>query len=180
MPSTNRSRVKNRATSGSFTALPHHLFRATGGKPPPAAVLSPRAHSLLIDIAQQLNGNNNGNLSAAPKVLAPYGRWTSRGTVDAALVELVALGFLEQTRQGGKNRCSLYAVTWLGIDEGPHDAGVNPVPSRLWLAENAPLRDQAWVRRWEDLQSRRKLFPHSGQSFPYIGQVSTESGCMTT
>lgn len=148
MPSTDRVRVKGRRTTGTFTALPHAIFRASGDRPPPVAALGKAARALLVDLCQQLNGGNNGNLSAAPKVLEPYG-WTSRGTLTDALVELVALGFLTQTRQGGRNRCSLYAVAWRGIDAGPHDARADPVPSNLWRPENAHLRDVAFVRRHE-------------------------------
>jgi hypothetical protein len=135
--------------------LPHSIFRSTAERPAPVAALSKTALALLVDLAQQLNGSNNGNIAAAPATLAPYG-WKSRGTVDDALVELVALGFLQPTRQGGRNRCSLYAVTWVGISEGPHDARPDPVPARLWLEEKAHLRDQAFVRRWEKCQARRR------------------------
>lgn len=146
---------KGRKPGGSFTALPHHVFRASGDRPAPAAALSATARALLVDVCQQLNGRNNGNLSAAPKVLAPYG-WTSRGTLDAALVELVAHGFLAPTRQGGRNRCSLFAVTWIGIDEGPHDAKPDPVPSRLWEAGKADQRDPEFRRRWLAICERRR------------------------
>ncbi len=148
MPATDRRRVKGRRDGGSFTALPHHIFRSTPDRPAPAAALSSTARCLLVDICHQLTGSNNGNLAAAPKTLAPYG-WRSRGTVDDGLVELIALGFLQQTRQGGRNRCSLYAVTWRGIDQGPHDMAPDPVPSSLWKPEHAHQRDQRYVERWQ-------------------------------
>jgi hypothetical protein len=147
VPSNDRGRVKGRKGSGSFTQLPHHIFRSAPGRPSPAAALSTSAKCLLVDLCHQYNGKNNGDIAAAPKTLEPYG-WRSRGTVDDALVELVALGFLQQTRQGGRNRCSLYAITWQGIDEGPHDAPPNPVPSNLWKPDNAHLRDEVFLRRW--------------------------------
>ena len=155
MPSRDRGKAKGRRGTSTFAALPHSIFRAQGQTPPPAAALSKTARCFLADVAQQINGKNNGNLSAAPKIMELYG-WTSRGTLDAALVESVALGFLEQTRQGGRNRCSLYAMTWLGIDEGPHDAMPNPVPSNLWKPENAHKRNQAFVARLERLKARRR------------------------
>lgn len=153
MSSTDLGRVKNRKAGGSFTSLPHHVFRSTRGAPPPVAALSKLARLLLVDIAQQLTGKNNGNLAAAPKILEPYG-WRSRGTLDKALVELVALGFLVQTRQGGRNRCSLFGVTWRGIDPGPHDATPDPVPLRLWLPEKEHLRDESFLIRWRMKLSR--------------------------
>jgi len=148
MPTRDRLKAKGRRSEGTFTALPHNVFRRTAKRPAPAAILSTTARCLLVDICQQLNGRNNGDLSAAPKTLAAYG-WKSRGTVDDAIVELVALGFLQQTRQGGRNRCSLFAVTWRGIDEGPHDAKPDPVPSNLWRPDNAHLRDEVFTRRRE-------------------------------
>ncbi|WP_295431920.1 hypothetical protein [uncultured Thiodictyon sp.] len=139
MAARSRSRAKGRSEGGSFAALPHALFRAQGDEPPPVARLSKLARLLLIDIAMQYRGGNNGNLSAAPKILEPYG-WCSRGSIDKAISELVNEGFLQLTRQGGRNRCSLYALTWHGIDEGPHDEKPNPVSSALWKPENAQLR----------------------------------------
>lgn len=154
MPTTDRRKAKARRDSGTFTALPHHIFRGRPGHPAPASILSKAARCLLTDICHQFNGKNNGSLAVSPKVMAPYG-WVSRGSLDDALVELVARGFLEQTRQGGRNKCSLYAVTWLGIDEGPHDAKPNPVPSNLWMEENAHRRGEAFVGRWQKCQERR-------------------------
>lgn len=155
MASKDRSRVKGRKESGSFTALPHAIFRSTAERPAPVAALSKMALALLVDLSQQFTGSNNGDLCAAPKILAPYG-WRSRGTVDDALVELVALGFLVMTRQGGRNRASLFAVTWRGIDPGPHEARPDPVPCHLWKSELAHLRDPGFVRRWEKCQKRRR------------------------
>jgi hypothetical protein len=148
-------KAKGRRNDHTFSAAPHSIFRARGQTPPPAAALGKMARCFLMDLMQQLNGRNNGDLTAAPKVMESYG-WTSRGTLDAVLVECVALGFLEQTRQGGRNRCSLYAVTWKGIDEGPHDAKPDLVPSNLWKPENAHRRDQSFVVRWEKQQTRRR------------------------
>lgn len=158
MAATTRQRAKGRGGS-TFLALPHTLFRASGGKPPPAAMLSEAARALLIDVARQFNGTNNGNLSAAPKIMVPYG-WHSRGMLNDALVECVAQGFLELTRQGGRNRCSLFALTWLGIDEGPHDARRNPVPSQLWKPEHEERRDPLFLRRWQQILKRRGKITH--------------------
>ena len=155
MPTTNRRKAKGRRDRETFTALPHHVFRSTPDHRAPASILSKAARCLLTDICHQFNGKNNGSLAVAPKIMAPYG-WLSRGSLDDALVELVALGFLEQTRQGGRNKASLFAITWKGIDEGAHHAKPNPVPSNLWTEEKAHLRDTAFVRRWQQCQARRR------------------------
>ena len=155
MAATNRRRSKGRRDSGTFTRLPHHIFRSAPDRPAPAAALSTKARCLLVDICHQYNGSNNGNLAASPKTLRAYG-WSSSGTIDDALVELLATGFLQQTRQGGRNRASLYAITWWEIDEGPHDAKADPVPSNLWKPEHAHLRDESFLRRWQAVKQRRR------------------------
>lgn len=151
MPTHDRQRAKGRREGGSFCALPHSIFRSTEDRPAPAARLSRSARALLVDLAMQFTGGNNGNLTAAPAIMSRYG-WQSRGTLSAALAELIAEGFIEVTRQGGRNRASLYAVTWRGIDPGPHDAPPSPVPSRLFLPENEHRRDERHRRRWRELQ----------------------------
>ena len=152
--SSDRGRQKGRR-GGGFFALPHHVFRASGERPAPVAVISPAARAFLIDLCAQFNGRNNGNLSAAPKIMRLYG-WKSGSRIDACVVELVVAGFLTLTRQGGRNRCSLYAVTWLGIDEGPHEVKADPVPSNLWHADKADQRDQAFISRWQKIQEGRR------------------------
>ncbi|MFE8032269.1 hypothetical protein [Thiohalocapsa marina] len=155
MAATSRQRVKGRKSNGSFCALPHSIFRARSDGGPPVAVLSARARALLVDLAMQYNGKNNGNLSAAPAVMASYG-WTSQGTLADTIAELVAHGFLLQTRQGGRNQCSLFALTWVGIDDGPHDAQPDPVPSRLWEEGRTDMRDATFRRRWQNIRERRR------------------------
>jgi len=88
---------------------------------------------LMVDIAKEYNGNNNGDLSATFSIMKKQG-WRSRGTLHRAIKQLVKYGFLELTRQGGKNRCSLYAVTWKSIDEckGKLDVRETRVASNLW------------------------------------------------
>lgn len=135
----NRPRLKGRTSGQTFAAKPHHIFRADtkNEKPSPASVLTHKAAHLLDNLVAQLNGRNNGDLSAAPEITKLYG-WTSQGSVHSALTELLAYGFIELTRQGGKNKCSLYAVTWLAIDECGGKLDVYPTrqPSNLWKSEN--------------------------------------------
>lgn len=88
---------------------------------------------LLVDAAKQYNGSNNGDLHAAWSILSGQG-WRSKGTLSRAIKELIDKGFIELTRQGGKNRCSLYAITWKPIDEckGKLDVKETRVASNLW------------------------------------------------
>ncbi|MGN6728468.1 MAG: hypothetical protein ACTHJG_01400 [Rhodanobacteraceae bacterium] len=92
-----------------------------------------RAVKLLCDLGAQYRGNNNGDLSAAWRIMQPRG-WKSRATLDEAEKDLVRAGMIELTRQGGLNRCNLYALTWHAIDEcgGKLDVPPTRVPSGLW------------------------------------------------
>jgi hypothetical protein len=152
-----RQKLKGRRTSPSFSAKPHHIFRANckNGTPSPASVLSHMAAHLLDNLTAQFNGTNNGDLSAAPKIMKLYG-WNSQGSIHKALAELLALGFIEQTRQGGRNQCSLYAVTWLAIDDckGKLDVSPTNVASNLWKPENAGKIDRRFVEAWNKGQQK--------------------------
>jgi hypothetical protein len=152
-----RQKITRRRTSPTFSAKPHHIFRADckNGVPSPASVLSHMAAHLLDNLTAQFNGSNNGDLSAAPKIMKLYG-WNSQGSIHKALAELLALGFIEQTRQGGKNQCSLYALTWLAIDECKRKLDVDStrVASNLWKPENAGKIDRRFVEAWHHQQQK--------------------------
>ena len=126
-----RQRVKGRRDQGSFLALPHSVLDS-----PEFAALSGRAVKLLLDLGAQYRGSNNGDLCAAWRLMANRG-WRSRDTLGKALQELERAGWILRTRQGGRHRASLYALTWRGIDEcgGKHDEPSSPVPSNLWRSK---------------------------------------------
>jgi hypothetical protein len=125
--------------AGGFLALPHALLNS-----PKFRALSSSAVKLLIDIASQFNGKNNGDLSAAWKVMKPKG-WRGEGTLNRAKKELVEAGFIVQTRQGRlPNLCSLYAITWQPLNPNPKlDIGPNGFPVGAWatLPREAPKKN---------------------------------------
>lgn len=127
------------------------------GTPSPASVLSHKAAHFLDDLTAQYNGSNNGNLSAAPGIMKLFG-WKSRGSIDEAITENIAYGFIERTRQGGRNQCSLYAITWQSIDDcqGKLDVPPTRVASNLWKPENAEKREKWFVKKWEAMQEKSK------------------------
>ena len=106
-----RNRVKNRVNKGSFLAIPHELLRSEN-----YASLSNKAVKCLLDISAQFNGSNNGDLSCTLKLMKKCG-WNSNSQLDKAKKELLEKGFIVLTRQGGRNKCNLYAITWQPIDE---------------------------------------------------------------
>ena len=113
MTSRNERRrlIKGRQTTGAFLRLPHHVLQHETFK-----TLSPRATKFLIDIAAQYRGNNNGDLSATLSLMRDRG-WNSSDQLDKAKKELVGKDVIRVARQGGLNKCNLYALTWFPIDE---------------------------------------------------------------
>lgn len=97
------------------------------------AELSPRAVKLLIDLYCQFRGVNNGDFCATFKVMKQRG-WSSNDQLHKALHELLDAGWIVVTRQGGRRVCSLYAVTFLPIDECSGKLDINPtrLPSHSW------------------------------------------------
>lgn len=106
-----RARMKGRGGDHSYLGIPHYILRSEAfGR------LTGWGAKLLIELAASYNGKNNGDLSAAFSVLEGRG-WNSPGTLNKALKELLAAGWIIYARHGGRNRCALYAVTWWPVDE---------------------------------------------------------------
>ena len=104
-------RYKGRKITGRFLAIPHDVLTC-----PAFSELSAQAVKLLLDIASQDRGNNNGDFSVAWKVMKLRG-WRSEATLAHAKRMLIDKGFLYETRKGRlPNTCSLYAVTWYPLD----------------------------------------------------------------
>jgi hypothetical protein len=127
-------KTKNRNDAGRFVGIPVHILESQE-----YAALQSNTVKLLLDLLCQYNGYNNGDLCATWSLLSKRG-WKSRDTRDRALKQLLASSFIVKTRQGEKGHTSghrkptLYAVTWLGIDEckGKLDIRPNPAPLNTW------------------------------------------------
>jgi len=140
----NRRNTRIRATgkggNASFLALQHRMLDH-----PRFLSLSGRAVKTLLYLAKQYRGNNNGDLQAT-WILARSAGFKSSANLRAALRELEEAGFIVRTRQGGRNVCNLYALTWLAIDDckGKLDTPPTKVPSNEWLHSNfcSPPVDQ--------------------------------------
>ena len=77
--------------------------------------LSAIAVKLLLNLARQFNGYNNGDLCATLSLLKPRG-WNSNSQLTKAKKELLAANLITQTRQGGLHMGpNLYALTWQPI-----------------------------------------------------------------
>ena len=119
---------KSTAVAGGFLMLPHALLHS-----PKFGALSPSAIKLLLNIGGQYNGKNNGDLCAAWKVMRNKG-WRSEATLNRAKQELLAAGFIAETRKGRlPNLCSLYGITWQSLNPNLKlDIGPNGFPLNAW------------------------------------------------
>lgn len=107
-----REKTKGRKDDHSFLRLIHPLLDH-----PNFHALSPRATKLLICIAAQYRGSNNGDLCATYKIMKKRG-WNSNDQIQKGLKELLERGWLVKTRQGRRpNVPTLYALTWEAINE---------------------------------------------------------------
>lgn len=105
-----RARQKGRGGDHSYLGIPHYILRSSE-----FGQLRPWALKLLIELAANYIGKNNGDLSAAYSVLEARG-WNSPGTLNRAIKQLLKDGWIVTTRCGGRNRCALFALTWWPID----------------------------------------------------------------
>lgn len=136
-----RPNAKGRKSSHSFLRLIHPILDH-----PNYYSLSPRAVKLLIDIAAQYRGTNNGDLCATYSVLKQRG-WTSNDQIRKGLNELLERGWLIQSRQGYRPKvASLYAITWEKIDEcnGKLDIKSTKVPPNTWRQDPPPKPPQGF------------------------------------
>ena len=136
MTTRNEKRRRNmgRQTTQPFLSLPHNVLDHDSFR-----TLSPRATKLLIDIAAQYRGCNNGDLCAPLSVMRKRG-WKSSDQLFKARKELLDRGLVLTSRQGGLNKCSLFALTWFQIDDckGKLDIQSTTVAPHNWKRWSDP------------------------------------------
>ena len=127
-----RAKSQGRRSGGTYVQLPHAIIQS-----PEYAELNAHAVKLLIDLFIQYRGDNNGDFTAAWKIMCCHG-WSSRDTLSRTLKTLLERGWIIKTRQGGRHKCSLYAVSWLPIDEcnGKLDIAQTRVAAGTWKQLN--------------------------------------------
>ena len=147
MPS--RRKIKGRAEKGTFTLIPHAVMDNRD-----YVNLSYKSVKLLLDLAYQYRGKNNGDLTAAFSILRQRG-WKREATIGAAIKELIAANLIIRTRDGyfrhPKSRCALYALTWQPIDECiGKDLEVSPTttPPRKFSLENKQNTHYSKSNHW--------------------------------
>jgi hypothetical protein len=120
-----RIKVKGRRETGRFVAFPHTVIKTQD-----YIGLSYKSKVLLMDLALQYYGSNNGDLTVAFAVLRNRG-WKRQATISEAVKELLDADLIIRTREGQfrnpHSRCALYAITWQPIDDcNGKDLCVNP------------------------------------------------------
>jgi len=133
--SSKREKVKGRTVSGPFLQLPKSVINRSE-----CYTLSHRAFKLLFDLYSQYNGRNNGDFCMAWSVMSNRG-WKSRETLNEARKDLLKSDFIIVTRVGGRNKPTLYAITFLSIDECKGKLDVKPtnIPSHYWKKERPEI-----------------------------------------
>ncbi|MGE0385536.1 MAG: hypothetical protein AB7Q97_12455 [Gammaproteobacteria bacterium] len=132
--SRNRRKSKGRRESGPFIAVPIAVIESKE-----YAALRASEVKLIIDLHAQYRGFNNGDLQLTWGEMSNRG-WASRETLDNARRRLLERGFIILTRQGGRHCPSLYALSYLPINEcgGKLDVSSTPVAPATWRARSVP------------------------------------------
>ena len=107
------SKCKRRAGNKTGAWLPSEVLQSQA-----FIDLTLGARNVLVAVAAQYRGNNNGDLVVTRTVLAQYGI-TSSDVIWRAETQLRQHRLLRRTRRGMKmrNTPSLYAITWKPIDK---------------------------------------------------------------
>ncbi|EKX94661.1 hypothetical protein HMPREF9996_01760 [Aggregatibacter actinomycetemcomitans Y4] len=106
-----RSKLKKSINDSTFTALRHDVINS-----PSFLGLSNSAKVAFLHLLAKYNRKNNGDLSA-PQSRSKQEFNLSAPSLRTGLKELEQNGFIETTRQGGKNQCSLYALTCFPLND---------------------------------------------------------------
>lgn len=111
MSSKSFKRNGSKRDSGLFVAIPHDVIDSTAYRQ-----LGYTSRAMLVELARQYSGTNNGRIVACNKYLKPLG-WNSHATVTKSLRELLESGLLIQTRLGMRpNRAAWFALAWYQLD----------------------------------------------------------------
>lgn len=129
-------------------------------------LLSPHALRVFMILVSKLRGKktkkngathintNNGDLSITHKELTEsYSINISTKTLTASIKELIDKGFIIKTRQGGKNLCSLYAVTFQVIGD------IRENGSTTRKIEDAPTLYPS--NKWRQIAINKGLYIHN-------------------
>lgn len=139
-----------------FAGIPHDVMNH-----PDYLNLQGSAVKLLLELARQYNGHNNGDLCIAFSILRERG-FNSKSTISNNIKKLIEAGLVIQTRQGyfidGKGQCALYALAWQPIDDiKDRQLDVKPTnaPPRAFSLENQKKSPSPKIGQGPPLKSGR-------------------------
>lgn len=119
-----RKRYQNSSRDpGGFVAIPWSVLDSDAYK-----ALSYAAQSLLIEVARQFHGDDNGRMLLSRKYLEKRG-WPgakSHSLIQRATTELIDAGLIFRTVEGQRpNKAAWFAVTWMSLDKlDGYDEGI--------------------------------------------------------
>ena len=156
-----KKHLRKTKCKGSFMSMPYAVLDSGA-----YLSLTQKAKCLLYDMFRQYNGYNNGDFECTFKLMKKKG-WVSKDTLSKACEELLQVGLLYKTRQGGRNQCSLFAVTWRPINDcgGKHDVKPSGIALGYWKIGHNPEQER--------VGDKAIFLPHeSGQPSPIFGVVT--------
>lgn len=107
-----RSRIDKGRDPGRFIGLPVSVLESAA-----YLGLSANARSLLLEVAYQLHGDDNGRLLLSRAHLSKRG-WSSADMLTKGKRELIDAELIFETVKGQRpNKASWYAVTWRRLDK---------------------------------------------------------------
>lgn len=109
--SKKQNQFKKSVNGSTFSMLRHDVANDTR-----FISLSNSAKVAFLHLLARYDGKNNGDL-CAPQSRSKQEFNLSAPSLRTGLKELEQNGFIETTRQGGKNQCSLYALTCFPLND---------------------------------------------------------------
>jgi hypothetical protein len=178
-----RRAYTGRATTAQFLGIPHSIIKSSE-----FAALTGGELKMLLDLAAQYDGKNNGNfditqlevrwdakgnpsrekIAKLKPVKFPGARWPSDSKRRRCEKGLLEKGWIFKTKQGGLGiGPNLYAISWWPVDacEGKHSYPSERTASHLWKKKNAGPETGPLVgarNRPRETVNRRSKGPETG------------------
>ncbi len=151
--------------AGPFLVLPHSVMDCPGFRK-----LSASAVALLLEVARQFHGDDNGRMLLSRAYLATRG-WNSADVIQRAKKELLDGGFIFETVKGHRpNRASWYAMTWRRLDNIPgFDSGVTAAFEQGMYRRDVPMLDVTKLKGFDPT----KHFPATPKNAALIPDAGT-------
>lgn len=136
-------RVDGSREAGRFITLPVSVLESQA-----YLGLSMHARALLLEMALQHKGDNNGRLLASKKHLESRG-WKSNDSITKAKRELIEAKFIHETVMGHRpHKASWYAITWYDLAKNDkYDDGAASLFKRGAYRLDEPLKPPVKVAK---------------------------------